>query len=104
MQKIRAVFDAPKDCSDTFLHSEFRAAARKFLDHFEKEGWVLRSSLDFYCDFGRSNKDLLKNHYVIVGYFYPLNKKEDKKEVIEVPQKVVDKLLAKMPEKVRLLN
>uniref|UniRef100_A0A6M3JVK1 Uncharacterized protein n=1 Tax=viral metagenome TaxID=1070528 RepID=A0A6M3JVK1_9ZZZZ len=104
MQKIRAVFDAPKDCSDETLQKEFKGSAQKFVDHFEAEGWVLRSSLDFYCDMGRSNNDPLKNHYVIVGYFYPLNKKADRPGVIELPDRIVQKLLQKMPEKVRILN
>jgi hypothetical protein len=74
------------------------------MEHFEDEGWVLRSPLDFYLDAGRSAQDPLKNHYVITGYFYPLNKKEDKDGELILPKRIVDKLVEKMPEKVRLLN
>jgi len=104
MQLIRAVFDAPKDCSDYILKQEFKTAARKFVDHFEAEGWVLKSSLGCYMDAGRSRKDLLKNHYVITGYFYPLNKKEDKKGELILPKSIVDRLKQKMPEKVKVLS
>jgi len=104
MQLIRGVFDVPKDCSDHILKSECNTNGTKFVEHFEKEGWVLHSPLDFYLDAGRSREDELKNHYVIVGYFHPLNKKEDKKEVIELPEKIVQKLLKKMPHKVKILN
>lgn len=104
MQVIRGVFDVPKDCSDFVLKQEFRTQGYKFLEHFEALGWVLRSPLDFYLDAGRSAKDPLKNHYVIRGMFYPLNVKEDKPEEIHLPDKVVQKLLKKMPHKVKILE
>lgn len=104
MQLIRAVFDCPKDISETTLNLEFHKAGNKFVDHFEAEGWVLRSPLDYYLDKGHSNKDPDRNHYVIVGYFHPLNKKPDPQEVIHLPKKVVDVLKQKMPEKVKVLN
>lgn len=104
MQKIHGVFDAPKDCSDEFLKAEAHRMIGKYINHFEADGWVLRSPVDFCLDVGRSAKDPVKNHYVITAKWYPLNKKEDKPEVIHLPNRVVQRLLRKMPEKVRILE
>ena len=103
-QKIHGVFDAPKDCSDYFLKQEADRMIRKYVDHFELDGWVLRSPIEFHLDAGKSAKTPLKNHYVITAYWYPLNKKEDRYETITLPKRVVDKLVQKMPEKVRILG
>jgi hypothetical protein len=101
METLRAVFTAPKDCRGDLLNIIFKENARKFLDHFEAEGWVLRSPLDFYQDFGASKEDPNQLHYIIVGVFSDDFKKKERGE-LHLPEKVVQKLLKKMPEKVRI--
>ncbi len=103
MDTLRAVFDAPKGCSQEQLEQIAYANGQKFLEAMDKQGWVLRSPLDFYQDSAASRKDVDNNHYVAVGRFdlvnrYPIDGK------IELPDSVVQKLLKTMPEKVRILN
>ncbi len=101
METLRAVFTAPKDCKGNLLEIIFKENARKFLEHCEVEGWVLRSPLDFYADFGASQEDPSQIHYIIVGQFSDDFRKKTREE-IHLPEKVVQKLLKKMPEKVRI--
>ena len=99
MDTLRAVFDAPKDCSEYMLEQICNANGVKFLDAMENQGWVLRSPLSFYQDFGASRNDINNNHYVAVGQFDLVNRHPiDGK--IELPDKVVQRLLKVMPEKV----
>jgi len=102
MEVLRAVFDAPRDCSQEQLERDFKRHGRKFLEHFESEGWVLRSPLNFYADFGASKDDPNKIHYVIVGWFTPNNRKEQKPEEVVLPKKVVDKLKQKFGGRIKV--
>ena len=99
MDTLRAVFDVPKDCSEAILEQMCNANGVKFLEAMERQGWVLRSSLDFYQDFGASRNDVNNNHYVAVGRFDLVNKYPQAGK-IELPDKIVQKLLKTMPEKV----
>jgi len=103
MSLIRAVFDEPKDCSNELLKQEFRRHGRKFVDAMDKKGWLLTTPLDFHIDFGASRSDKAKNHYVITGDFRPVNHK-DQGGVIELPDRIVRKLIKKHGNKVRVLS
>jgi len=103
MDTLRAVFDAPKDCSKEQLEQISYANGQKFLEKMDEQGWVLRSSLAFYQDFGASRKDVNNNHYVAVGRFDLVNRNPPT-GTIELPDSIVKKLLRIMPEKVKILK
>jgi len=103
MSLIRAVFDAPKDCSNELLELEFRRHGQKFVEAMDKKGWLLTTPLDFHIDFGASRNDAVKNHYVITGDFRSVRHTEQG-GVIELPDRIVQKLIKKHGDKVRVLS
>ncbi len=103
MDTLRAVFDAPKGCSKEQLDQICHINGLKFLEAMDNQGWVLRSSLDFYQDFGASRKDVNNDHYVAVGRFDLVNRNPPT-GTIELPDRIVQKLLKKFPKKVKILK
>uniref|UniRef100_A0A6M3IMJ6 Uncharacterized protein n=1 Tax=viral metagenome TaxID=1070528 RepID=A0A6M3IMJ6_9ZZZZ len=103
MDTLRAVFDAPKGCSNKQLEQISYINGQKFLEAMDDKGWVLRSPLDFYQDAAASRKDVNNNHYVAVGRFDLVNRHPDT-GTIELPDSVVQNLLRTMPEKVKILK
>ena len=103
MDTLRAVFDAPRGCSQEQLEQISYVNGQKFLEAMDRQGWVLRSSLDFYQDAAASRKDVNSNHYVAVGNFDLVNRYPDT-GTIELPDSIVQKLRKKFPEKVKILK
>ena len=103
MDTLRAVFDAPKGCSQKQLEQISYINGQKFLEAMDKQGWVLRSPLDFYQDFAASRKDVNNNHYVAKGRFDLVNRNPPT-GTIELPDSIVQKLKRIMPEKVKVLK
>ncbi len=91
LTRIRGVFDAPKDCSQEQLDKLWREHGRKFLDHFESEGWALNAPLDYYADLGASKDERI--HYVMVGYFAHVNRRETGETELILPDHIAQRVL-----------
>ena len=98
----RAIFTAPKECSQEFLELEFQRQAAKFVDYMDRQGWQLVSKLEFRLHPAMSRDDKNDNHYVILGYFKP--RFPETEWVFEnVPEHVAQKVLKKYGKKARRL-
>jgi hypothetical protein len=103
MDTLRAVFDAPRGCSIEQLEQICHINGNKFIEAKDKEGWVLRSPLDFFQDAAASRKDPNSDHYVAVGRFDLVNRHPPTGS-IDLPDSIVKKLMKKFPEKVKILK
>ncbi len=99
---LRAVFVAPKGCNSEQFEKVFKENGIKFVEAMERQGYELKSDLDFYMDLPLSNGDPNQNHYVIRGHFNP-RFLEEQNWVFEVPDRIVPKLLKKLGRKIKVL-
>jgi len=100
---LRAVFPAPKGCNQAQFEDIFKASGIKFVEAMERQGYILKSDLDFYMDLPASHGDPNDNHYIIRGHFNPRHIAEQQWVFENVPERIIPKLKRKYGREIKVL-
>jgi len=88
---LRGIFIAPKDCVGSALLPIFDENGKKFVEAMDRQGWELKSALDFCFSPTPSDHDRDVNHYTIYGEFR-YRKPLENIVFEDVPQRVIKKI------------